>query len=346
MMINFGIIGCGRISPFHKAGILETNGAQLTTVCDVVEQKARELVNGSENITVYTDYKELLQDPSIHVVNICTEHHLHAEIAIAAMDAGKHVIIEKPIALTLKDADRMIEAQKRNKVKATIVFQNRFNQAVMVTRKALEEGRFGEMSHGVGSVRWYRDQSYYSQDPWRGKTTHKDGFLMNQTIHTIDLLIWMMGPVKKVSGNIKTKFFDIEMENVGTATLEFENGTIGLIEGAGTVFPSDLEGSLSLFGAKGTVVLSGAAANKIETWRFSKDYQNEQAEVLNQIRHQEENAPTVYGFGHEKVVQDMVEAIRHDRNPITSLVDGRNALEVVLAIYDSAKNDGNAVYLR
>ncbi|MBU9710350.1 Gfo/Idh/MocA family protein [Evansella tamaricis] len=345
-MINFAIIGCGRISVFHKEGILETTGAALKAVCDVDKTKAASLVEGLSSIDIYVDYKQLLEDPSIHVVNICTEHYYHSELAVAAMDAGKHVIVEKPVALSLEEADRMIEAQKKNGIKATVVFQNRYNKAVAMMRDAVEEGRLGELSHGVGSIRWYRDQSYYGQDSWRGTQKQKDGFLMNQTIHTIDLLTWMMGPVKKVTGQVSTKFFEIEMENIGAATMEFENGAIGIIEGAGTVYPDDLEGRLSIFGEKGTIVLGGTSANKIETWRFSNDFQKEQIASLELLREQEENAPTVYGFGHEKVIQDMVDAIHQNREPIISLMDGKNALEIVLAIYESAKKDGQPVYLR
>lgn len=343
-MINFAIVGCGRIAKFHLEGILETKGATLKAVSDLNLEKANLLVGSNTEVDIYQDYHEMLRDQSIDVVNICTNHQSHFKIALAALEAGKHVIIEKPVTLSLEEADLLIEAQKKNNVKATVVFQNRFNQSVELTKRAIEDGRFNELSHGVGTVRWCRDQSYYNQDPWRGKIIDKDGVLMNQSIHTLDLLMYMMGPVKKVTGQLRTAFFDIEMENVGLATLEFENGAIGLFEGAGTIYPADLEGRISLFGRTGTVVLGGMAANQIETWRFKQDYQQEQDELIKNLNEQEANAPTVYGFGHEKIINDMVKAITDNREPRVRLQDGRNALAVVLAIYESAANDGMPVY--
>lgn len=343
-MINFAIVGCGRIAKFHLEGILETKGTTLKAVSDLDLRKANKLVTSNPGVDVYQDYQEMLLDQSIDVVNICTNHQSHFEIALAALEAGKHVIIEKPITLSLEEADILIKAQKKNNLKATVVFQNRFNQSVELTKQAVDNGLFSELSHGVGTVRWYRDHDYYNQDPWRGRLSNKDGVLMNQAIHTIDLLIYLMGPVKKVTGQLRTAFLDIEMENVGVATLEFESGAIGLFEGAGTVYPTDLEGSVSLFGKTGTVKLSGMSANQIEIWRFKQDYQREQTELVQSLIDRETNAPTVYGFGHEKVIQDMVDSIRSDREPKVCLQDGKNALAVVLAIYESAEKNGMPIY--
>ncbi|GAA4060859.1 Gfo/Idh/MocA family oxidoreductase [Amphibacillus indicireducens] len=343
-MLNFAIIGCGRIAKFHLEGILEQPLATVKAVCDLDIKKAERLIASLSDIEIISDYRDILLDPSIDVVNICTNHQSHFEITRAAIEAGKHVIIEKPVTLSLDEADILIEAQKKNNVKATVVFQNRFNQSIELTKKALDEGMFGRLSHGVGSVRWSRTQDYYLQDPWRGKAYEKDGILMNQSIHTIDLLTYLMGPVKKVTGQVKTAFYDIEMENVGLATLEFENSAIGLFEGAGTIYPTDLEGRINIFGETGTVMLGGMSANKIEAWRFTNDYETEQEELLKKLLEEEANAPTVYGFGHEKVIKDMIDAIKEDRQPKVSLQDGKNALAVVLAIYESAANDGMPVY--
>lgn len=344
VMINFAIIGCGRIARFHLEGIFESNSANLKAVCDLDTEKATQLIKSRSGIKVYRDYQELLLDPDIDVVNICTNHQSHFEISLAAIEAGKHVIIEKPVTLSLEEADMLIAAQKKHQVKATVVFQNRFNQSIKLTKKALKEGMFGRLSHSVGSVRWCRNQDYYNLDAWRGLACEKDGILMNQSIHTIDLLIYLMGPVKKVTGQVKTAFYDIEMENVGLATLEFENGAIGLFEGAGTIYPKDLEGRISIFGETGTVMLGGMSANTIETWRFTKDCETEQEELIKKLLEDEANAPTVYGFGHEKVIKDMVNAITKNREPKVSLQDGKNALAVVLAIYQSAENNGMPVY--
>lgn len=344
-MINFAIVGCGRVAKFHLEAILETKGAELKAISDLDFAKANKLVQSSPNAKIYTDYREMLLDSSIDVVSICTNHHLHFEVALAALEAGKHIIVEKPVTLSLEDADLLIDTQKKHGVKATVVFQNRFNQAVQLAKNAMDEGLFGKLSHGVGTVRWCRNQAYYDQDQWRGSAKEKDGFLMNQSIHTIDILTYLMGPVKKVTGQVRTAFSEIEMEDVGLATLEFESGAIGLFEGAGTIYPDDLEASISLFGSKGSAILGGMSTNQIKAWRFKEDYQQDQTQVIQDLSEKEANAPTVYGFGHEKIVQDMVKAIRDDRQPKIGLEDGKHALAVVLAIYQSAKNDGIPVYL-
>ncbi|RPF54201.1 Gfo/Idh/MocA family protein [Aquisalibacillus elongatus] len=341
-MINFAIIGCGRIAKKHKEAIINTEGANLYAVCDLNEDKAKKLREDLSDTKVFTDYKELLEDEYVDVFNICTDHIPHTQVGIDAMNAGKHVMIEKPIAINLSDADKLIETQKKTGVKATAVHQNRFNDVVQKTRKAVEENKFGEFSHGVASIRWNRNEQYYGLNQWRGSEEQKDGILMNQCIHNIDLLTWMMGPVKKVTGITKTRFRDIEMEDVAVATLEFESGAIGTIEGAGTIHPTNLEETLNLFGEKGTVMLGGIAVNKIEAWRFNENFQEEEISMLEE----QENPTDVYGFGHQRIVEDMVDSINNDREPYITLNDGKNALEIILAIYESSKLGGKPVYLK
>ncbi|WP_101842472.1 Gfo/Idh/MocA family protein [Halobacillus sp. Marseille-P3879] len=333
-MINFAIVGCGRIAKKHVEAIKSTEGAELVSLCDVDIDRLNKMASENNIERIYTSIDEMVKDSHIDVVNICTPNAVHADNAIEAIEAGKHVMIEKPIATCLEDADRILEAAKRNGVKATAVHQNRFNEAIQKTRKACEEGKFGEMSHGVASIRWNRNMGYYKQDSWRGTVEHQDGVLMNQCIHNIDLLIWMMGPVKSVTGKTVTRFRDIEMEDVGSAILEFENGAIGIIEGAGTIYPTNLEETLNLFGSKGTACVGGIAVNKIENWRFTDDFQEEESNLLEQ---QHDNPPTVYGFGHQLIIEDMVDSINSNREPYITLEDGRNAIEVVLAIYKSSQ---------
>lgn len=333
-MKNFAIVGCGRIAKKHAEAIHNSKKANLYALCDIDSDRMAELAEKYEVKHIYHDLKEMLENPEIDVVNICTPHHLHADMAIMAIEREKHVVIEKPIATSVEDANRIIEAAKKYNVKATVVHQNRFNNAIQKTRKALEEGKFGKMSHGVASIRWNRNEDYYNLDDWRGKSFLKDGILMNQCIHNIDLLIWMMGPVKRVVGITKTRFRDIEMEDVGGALLEFESGAIGIIEGAGTVYPKNLEETLSLFGERGTVSIGGIAVNRIETWRFSEDFQEEENAIINS---QEADPPTVYGYGHQVVVDDIVHAIENDVEPYITLEDGKRAMEVILAIYESSK---------
>ncbi|WP_421663828.1 Gfo/Idh/MocA family protein [Lysinibacillus telephonicus] len=331
--MKFAIVGCGRIALKHAEAIVSLPNAELVAVCDIDKEKV-ETFSEKYNSKKFLDYYEMLEDKEIEVVNICTPNALHAEMAINAIEKGKHVMIEKPIAINLEDADRIIEAANRMGVKAASVHQNRFNDAIQKTRNALENGMFGKMSHGVASIRWNRNQEYYNQANWRGTFAAQDGILMNQCIHNIDLLRWMMGPVKSVIGKTVTRFRNIEMEDVGSAILEFENGALGIIEGAGTIYPTNLEETLNLFGEKGTVCIGGIAVNRIENWRFSEEYKEEE---LNVLAEQEDNPPTVYGYGHAAIISDMIQAIEDDREPYVTLQDGRNAIEIVLAIYESSK---------
>ncbi|MFC4558005.1 Gfo/Idh/MocA family protein [Virgibacillus kekensis] len=340
-MKKFAIVGCGRIAKKHAEAISNASESELFALCDLNEERLNELADLHNVKELYSSYEEMLKNPEIEVVNICTPNALHADMAVQAAEKGKHVMIEKPMATTIEDANRIIKAAKKNNVKAASVHQNRFNEAVQKTRKAYEEGKFGKMSHGVASIRWNRNESYYGLDDWRGTVKMQDGVLMNQCIHNIDLLIWMMGSVKKVTGITKTRFRDIEMEDVGGAILEFESGAIGIIEGAGTVYPTNLEETLNLFGETGTVCIGGIAVNRIENWRFSQDFQQEEQEI---IKSQEQDPPSVYGYGHQLIVEDFVDAIENNKQPYVTLEDGKNAVEVVLAIYESSRT-GNPVIL-
>lgn len=331
--MNFAIVGCGRIALKHAEAIESIQEANLVAVCDILSDKAEDF-STKYGAQMYIDFDEMLENHQIHVVNICTPNAFHADMAVKAIEKGKHVMIEKPIAISLEDADRIIEAAERKGVKAASVHQNRFNDAVQKTRKAVENGAFGKMSHGVASIRWNRNQRYYDQASWRGTFSAQDGVLMNQCIHNIDLLKWMMGPVKSVTGKTATRFRDIEMEDVGTAILEFESGALGIIEGAGTIYPTNLEETLNLFGEKGTVCIGGIAVNKIENWRFAEEFKEAEAKMLEE---QSDNPPTVYGYGHVAIIKDMIQAIREDRDPYVTLQDGKDAIEIVLAIYESSQ---------
>ncbi|WP_430790441.1 Gfo/Idh/MocA family protein [Virgibacillus flavescens] len=340
--MKFAIVGCGRIAKRHIEAIINTKEAELYALCDNNRNRLDEtaFVNNLKNN--YEDIEEMLKDEKIDIVSICTPNASHAELAIKAIKAGKHVLLEKPIATTVEDAERIIQAAQDYHVKVTAVHQNRFNEAIQKTRKAYEDGRFGRMSHGVASIRWNRNKPYYDQDSWRGTANQQDGILMNQSIHNIDLLLWMMGPVKSVTGKTATRFRDIEMEDVGAAILEFESGALGMIEGAGTIYPSNLEETLNLFGDKGTVCIGGLAVNKIENWRFSDDFAAEEAKIISE---QLQNPPTVYGYGHQLIVEDMIESIQKDREPYISLEDGKYAIEVILAIYESSRT-GKSIKIR
>lgn len=327
--LNFGIIGCGRIAYKHAEAIKKNEKANLLYVCDIIEERAVDYKNKYGAERYFTDYHEMLEMPDLDVVNICTPSGMHAEMGIAAARAGKHVIVEKPMALSSIDADALINACDENGVKLAVCFQNRFNPPVQKLRRALEEGRFGKLTHASAVVRWFRPQDYYDQAPWRGTWAMDGGCLMNQSIHNIDLLQWMMGPVESVFGYTANNFRKIEAEDVGVAVLKFKNGALGVIEASTTIYPENLEETLAIFGEKGTVMLGGIAVNKIETWKFA-DSQDENLEM------EQQDVPNVYGFGHDALIEDFIRAVIEDRRPYIDGREGIKSLRIVLGIYHSA----------
>ncbi len=333
--LGFGIIGCGRIAPTHAKAINECGGAKLVAVADIVEERAIKFSKQYE-VDYYLDYKNLLKREDINVVCICTPSGAHPEIGIDAAYAGKHVIVEKPMALTLFEADKLIQACEEWNVKLSVVFQNRFNPAVQKLKKALNENRLGKLIKADATVRWFRDQDYYDSDAWRGTYALDGGVLMNQAIHTIDLLQWFMGPVTSLSGYTLTALRSIEAEDTAVSILEFDGPALGVIEATTTTYPTDMEGSLSVFGEKGTVIIGGLAANKIDGWEVSEEPCENHTDLCTDIE-----IPNVYGFGHQNVIKDMIDAINKDQRPYVDGYGGRKALEIVLAIYRSSEVRGN-----
>jgi predicted dehydrogenase len=332
---RFGLIGCGRIAPNHARSIVELENAELKAVCDVIPSKAEQFQRnfGGE---AYTDYRKVLERPDIDIVSIATPSGLHAAIGIAAAEAGKHVIVEKPMALSLHDADRLIAACRQNHVYLGVCHQNRYNQVVRKLRDALEAGRFGKLAHGAAAIRWFRSPDYFKQDSWHGTWEQDGGVLMNQSIHNIDLLLWMLGQPASVYGKIATQIQPIEVEDLGLGLIQFQNGAYGMIEASSTIYPKNLEETLSIFGERGTVVLGGTSINQIEVWRFA-DGQDDEAEVL---RSTGETPPNIYGFGHRTLYQRYMNSISSGTAFDIPGEEGRKALEMILAIYHSALAKG------
>lgn len=343
--MRYALIGCGRIATNHIYAALE-NHLEIIAVCDTVPEHMEQLLRkhhlaGDGGIRRYTDYQKLLAENDIDLISIATESGLHARIAIDCIEQGIHVIIEKPMAMSLKDADRIIELSERKGVKVSACHQNRFNAAVQKMRKALEEGRFGKLSHGSVHVRWNRNRGYYEQAPWRGTWEHDGGALMNQCIHGIDLLRWMMGDdIEEVYGIIGQHFHPyLEVEDIGMAVVRFRNGAFATIEGTTNVYPENLEETLYLFGENGTVKLGGKAVNHIDVWKFADE---KEEDVYS--RRLKEEVINVYGNGHARLFADVITAVKEDRRPYVDAYAGKRALELVLAIYQSQK-EGRAVKL-
>lgn len=336
--MKYALIGCGRIATNHIKAVLN-NGLTLAAVCDVDPTHMESLLAKHDlqkdaSIRRYTDYQNMLEEVKPELVGIATESGIHAEIALYCIDHGVHCIIEKPIAMSMADADEIIRRAEEKKVKVAACHQNRFNLAVQETRKALEAGRFGRLSHGSIHVRWNRNEDYYAQAPWRGKWALDGGALMNQCIHGIDLLRWMFGDeVEEVYGATRQQFHRyLEAEDVGMAVVKFKNGAIATIEGTTNVYPRNLEETLYLFGEKGTVKIGGKSTNNIDVWDFSDEAGEDDSN-----KHLQEATSNVYGNGHTSLYADMIKAVREDRKPYVDAVAGRNALELVLAIYKSQK---------
>ena len=337
--MKYALIGCGRIATNHIKAVVN-NGLELVAVCDILPQHMQALLEkhgleADETIARYTDYKKLLAEhPELELVAIATESGLHAQIALDCIDAGVNVIIEKPMAMSMADAEEIIRRSEEKGVTVCACHQNRFNVAVQKTRQALEAGRFGRLSHGSIHVRWNRNKAYYEQAPWRGTWAQDGGCLMNQCIHGIDLLRWMFGnEVDEVYGVTKQQFHDyLEAEDIGMAVIKFKNGAVATVEGTTNVYPKNLEETLYLFGEKGTVKIGGKSTNNLDVWEFADETE---ADAAN--KGLEEQTSNVYGNGHTSLYADVIDAIRNHRKPYVDAVAGRNALEMVLAIYKSCK---------
>ena len=336
--MKYALIGCGRIAVNHIKAALN-NHLEIAAVCDVLSEAMETLLGKyslekDSSIRRYTDYKKLLaENPDLQLISIATESGIHARIALDCIDAGVNVIIEKPMAMSMADAEEIIRRGEAKGVKVSACHQNRFNVAVQETRRALEAGRFGKLSHGSIHVRWNRNRDYYAQAPWRGTWAQDGGCLMNQCIHGIDLLRWMMGDeVEEVYGVTRQRFHDyLEAEDVGMAVVKFKNGAVGTIEGTVNVYPKNLEETLYLFGETGTVKLGGTSTNNIDVWDFA-----DESEADEKNKGLQEVTSNVYGNGHTSLFADVIDAIEHDRKLYVDAVAGRNALEMILAIYQSA----------
>jgi UDP-N-acetyl-2-amino-2-deoxyglucuronate dehydrogenase len=341
-MLKFALVGCGRIARRHAEllGKRQIAHAGLVAVCDVFEEKARKI--GAEfRVPHFADMHQMMQSVDSDVVVVLTESGLHARHVAELTRYGKHVVVEKPMALTLDDADMMIRACDAARVKLFVVKQNRFNVPVLKLREALEEGRFGKLVMGTVRVRWCRRQDYYDQDEWRGTWAMDGGVLTNQASHHVDLLEWMMGDVESVFAMSRTALVDIETEDTAVVVLRFTNGALGVIEATTAARPTDLEGSISILGEGGTVEIGGFAVNELRVWRFASAREGDD-EVRGRYS---VNPPSVYGYGHQAYYDHVVDCILNDREQLVDGLEGRRSLELINAIYESVET-GREVPLR
>jgi predicted dehydrogenase len=341
-MIKFGLLGCGRIANRHSdlLGGHHVDRASLVGVCDPIRARADALAS-KFGVPACYDIDDFMARKEIDAVTVLTPSGMHASHVIACARAGKHVVVEKPMALRLQDADDMIRACDEAGVKLFVVKQNRFNVPVVKAREALNAGRFGRLILGTVRVRWCRDQAYYDHDEWRGTWAYDGGVLTNQASHHVDMLEWFFGDVVSVHARATTALAKIETEDTAVATLKFRNGALGIIEATTAARPTDLEGSLSILGEGGTVEIAGFAVNQIRHWRFV----NELASDKDVVEKFSVNPPNVYGFGHQAYYQHVIDCLINQRAALVDGLEGRKSLELISALYESIET-GQEVSLR
>lgn len=341
-MLKFALVGCGRIAARHAQllGERQIEGAVLAGVCDIVPERAQVYAD-RYGVPAFTDMHEMMETASPDVVVVLTESGHHARDVIALARHGRHIIVEKPMALALSDADAMIRVCDAAGIRLFVVKQNRFNVPVVKLREALVAGRFGKMVMGTVRVRWCRPQSYYDQDAWRGTWALDGGVLTNQASHHVDLLEWMMGEVDSVFALTRTALVDIEAEDTAVVALQFRSGALGVIEATTAARPKDLEGSISILGETGAVEIGGFAVNEMKVWNFTEPLPGDEA-----VRTRYSvNPPNVYGFGHQAYYEHVVRALREGGPNLVDGLEGRRSLELINAIYESVET-GRQVALR
>ncbi len=342
--MGFALVGCGRIAPRHASNLADgkVRGAHLAAVCDVRLDRA-EAFGRRYGVPYFTDYHRMLEEMGdlLHVINILSPSGYHAKHVLELAPYKKHLVVEKPMALTLADADQMMASCDRHGIRLFVVKQNRYNPPVIKLKKALDEGRFGRVVLGTVRVRWCRTQDYYDQDEWRGTWAYDGGVFANQASHHIDLLQWMLGEVESVFAKTRTALVNIETEDTGVVVVKFRSGALGVIEATTATRPKDLEGSISILGERGSVEVGGFAVNEMKVWNFAEENPDDE-EILKQAK---SSPPDVYGFGHTEYLNQVVTSIQEGRQALVDGLEGRKSLELISAIYESVET-GQEVPLR
>lgn len=325
------LVGCGRIAGTHFEALGKIPALRLTAVCDILPERAQ-AAGEQLGVPFFTSYEKMLAEASCDVVTICTPSGLHPQHGILAAKAKKHVVCEKPMAITLSAADKLVEACDDAGVRLFVVKQNRLNPAIQLLKRAIDRRRFGRIYLANTTVRWARPQEYYDQAPWRGTWEFDGGAFMNQASHYVDLIQWLVGPVESVMAKTATLARRIEAEDTGVAILKFRSGALGVMEVTMLTYPKNLEGSITILGELGTVKIGGTAVNRVEHWQFA-DYDDDDK----RIEQAATSPPNVYGFGHEAYYRNVLAVLRGEARPDTDGRSGRKSLEIILGVYESAK---------
>lgn len=330
--IGIGLLGCGSVARIHAEAIRRVPTLKLTSVCSRSENSARRA--GEEwGVPWHTDIEEFFSDSRLQAVAVCTPSGTHSDLGCTAAAMGRHVLMEKPIDVSLEKADALIEACRRADVRLGVSFQSRFLDAPRLMKQAVEEGRLGRLLMVGAHIKWYRTDQYYAAAPWRG-TIELDGggALINQAIHTVDLLRFVAGPVGEVSGLTGTLLHNqIQGEDTAVATLKMKSGALGVIEAATSAYPG-FKRRLEVTGTEGTVVLEG---DNIAVWSLRDGSSNPLAST-GEVSDGSADPMAIDCEGHRRVMEDFAEAILGHRAPYVDGVAGRQSLEIVRAVYRSA----------
>ena len=329
--VRVALLGCGRISRNHLEALAKVEGLRLVAVADVDRARA-DAVGAEWGVPAFGSLEEMLSTVPSDLVTICTPSGLHPQHGIAAARQGRHVLTEKPMAISLEAADQLVQACDAAGVQLFVVKQNRLNPPVQLLKRAVDKGRFGRLYMANVTVRWTRPQEYYDAEPWRGTWEFDGGAIMNQASHYVDLMQWLVGPVESVMAKTATQARRIEAEDSGVAVIKFRSGTLGVLEVSVLTYPRNLEGSITLLGEKGSVKIGGTAVNRVDHWSFA-DYDDDDklVEAANTT------PPNVYGFGHEGYYRNVLAVLRGEAKAETDGRAGRKSLELILGIYESAK---------
>lgn len=343
---GFALIGCGMIAEYHAKAIAQLPNAKLVAVSSRSADNARKVAS-PYGARIYTDYTELLRQQDVHVVNICTPSGAHLEPAVATAAAGKHVIVEKPLEITLERCDRIIEACRRAGVTLVTIFPSRFSDASQLLKKTVDSGRFGRFTLGDAYIKWWRPQSYYDSGGWRG-TWQLDGggALMNQSIHAIDLLQWLMGPVKSVVGFTDTLAHErIEVEDTAVAAVLFASGALGVIVGTTSAHPGMLK-RIEISGTGGTVIMEEEEFRKWEFAQPAPDDEKIRAEFAHKLSSGGgASDPRAINYEyHRRQFADLLAALDRGGAPLIDGAEGRKAVEIILAVY-RASQEGRRIDL-
>lgn len=336
MTVKFAIVGCGAIGSRHAAVIDAEERGSITSFCDVEVEKIQDLVNKyGPHIMSFTDYDEMLQKTDATVINICTPHGLHAQMAIKAAKAGKHILVEKPMALTVSDATEMIRAAESNNVHLMVVKQNRFNVPIAITKQAIESGKLGKIFMVQCNVLWNRHDGYYAESNWRGHKELEGGALYTQASHFIDLLNWWFGDVDDVEAEVSTKNHDIEIEDCGNALLRFDSGVMGALTWTTCVYNKNYEGSITIIAENGTIKIGGPYLNKIEYWDVRAFPLQDDLSFADK--------PNSYGeyqgtsSNHDQVVTNVVAKLLNERHHVVEGDEGIMSIKAIEMIYNKAR---------